>query len=164
MKKVTIIAGCVVAALMVFAFTLVAVVNTRGGLDPSRAGMKNIPLLGGMLKVKPTPDAEEAAREQAQLAQLPPGREVPFLRFGAETRLQQLAEELNQKRSEYDMLLRQLERRGRELDSWERQLKAERDKLRDVFAKRIEDLARLKESLDPKENRDLLDLKGIPHS
>ncbi len=152
MKKVIIIAAVCVAGMGAFLAALVVVTNVRGGLDPSRAGLKKVPLIGALVKVKPTPTEVEAKRQEAVA---PADKQVPngmsFLRFGAESRLTTLADELEAKKAEYDALLQESQRRARELEAWEKQLKVERDALRDKLEKEKEDLAAERTELDLKE-------------
>lgn len=144
MNKAITIAGAVVAAGLAFLITLVVVINVRGGLSPSRAGLAKAPLLGKLLKVRPEP--EEAEPEEPGLAALPQAG-VSFLRFGEPVRLQRLAETLDRKRADYEVRLQRLERRERELEAWQKQLEQERDLVRAKLDKESEDLASQRQQL-----------------
>ena len=151
MKKGIIIAVAALAAGAAFLGALVAVVNARGGVDPSHAGITKVPLIGALVKEKaaPAPGSPEAQGPVAAAAAAE-ARDMSFLRFGAESRLSQLVEELESKKAEYEALLLQAQRRARELEAWERQLKVERDSLRDKFGKEKEDLAAQRQQLEQK--------------
>jgi flagellar motility protein MotE (MotC chaperone) len=141
------------AALVVFLISLAVVVRTRGGLSPTHAQLADAPLLGALFPVKEEAEGVGAPAEGEEGGILRPGRQVPFLRFGPEARLQKLAQELTAKKSEYDSLLRQVERRSRELDAWERQMKKERDDLLSVLRGQEEDLGALQQELARKEEQ-----------
>jgi len=106
---------------------------------------------------EPAPDDKAKAEGKAKQ----PGAAAPaettaqgnmsFLRFGAESRLTQLADELEAKKTEYEALLQESQRRARELEAWEHQLKVERDTLRQKLEKEKEDLAAQRQELDQKE-------------
>ncbi|MHC5033902.1 MAG: MotE family protein [Planctomycetota bacterium] len=146
MKKALIIGGIVVLAGALFLTSLVLVVRARGGVNESQ-GLASVPVIGGLVKAEPVAEpapAEEVAQEPVPAAG---GGEATFLRFGPQARLERLADELRLKKSDYDDGLQEVERRMRELDAWERQLKEERDKLRAAFAAEKEDLIKLKDDL-----------------
>ncbi|MFO8006459.1 MAG: hypothetical protein R6V05_01845 [Candidatus Brocadiia bacterium] len=148
MKKVLIIAGVLVGAVLVFFVSAVVTVNVLGGLPPGQARLAEAPLVGGLLKVRQPAEEDTAEGEQAQGPQQPAGRRVPFLRFGPEARLNTLAQELEAKKKEYDSLLRKLERRGAELDAWEGQLEKEREAVRTRFVEERAALDELRAELD----------------
>lgn len=152
MKKAAVIVGALVGAAVVFLLTLVVFVNVRGGLGPPHTGLAKMPLVGGLLKVGLTAEGEQPGQQGTEAALLPAGRQVPFLRFGPEARLARLAEELDLKKSDYDAMLRRLERRSRELDAWQQQLQQEMADLRARFGKEKEDLAQLRGELQRKES------------
>lgn len=109
-----------------------------------------MPVVGSLLNVRTAPE-EEDQEAAAEARELPADRDVPFLRLGPEARLQTLAEELKVKKSEYELALSRLDRRSRQLDAWERQLKKERDELRQKFNQEKEDLARLRTEVDQRQ-------------
>jgi len=145
-NKAVTIAGAVAAAGLAFLITFVVIINVRGGLSPSRAGLANAPLLGRLLKVQPEPEEVEAEPEEPGLAALPQAG-VSFLRFGEPVRLQRLAETLDRKRADYEARLQRLGRRERELDAWQKQLEQERDLVRAKLDKESEDLASQRQQL-----------------
>jgi len=149
-KKALLTGAVLLAGLVVFGASTVIGVNSGGGLA-AESGVAKMPLLGGMFKVKEPAEPEGAEEPETEPAELPAGRGVPFLRFGPEVRLQKLAQELGVKKAEYDNMLHGLERRERELEAWERQIKTERDDLRDSFRLQKEDLALLREQLARKQ-------------
>ncbi len=146
MSKALIIAGALAAALLVFLGSLTVVVNTRGGL-PAESPVSAAPVLGRLFRTQPVSDPEDELDPEDEAVDLPAGRQAPFLSFGPEARLHQLAQELTVKKTEYDARLRTLERRERELQAWEQQVKRERDELRDNFRRQREELAGLREEL-----------------
>lgn len=150
MKKAGLIGAVVAAAGIVFLVSLAAFVRVRGGLSPSHAGLSRAPVVGRLFSVRP--EAEEPATEEELTAPtgLRGGREMTFLRLGPQARLQQLAEELDKKKSDYDAMLQGLERKARELEAWQRQLEQERDGLRAQFDQESQDLARQEEELQSK--------------
>ena len=123
----------------------------RGGL-PERTAAK-IPLLGAMLKAPslPVTQAPEGPAAEGEGGPLAAGREVPFLRFGSEAKLQRLTQELEAKRADYETALRDVQRKQRELGAWEKQMSEERDTLKAAFTKEKEDLGQLKDQLARKE-------------
>ena len=151
MKKWIIIAAAVPVAGVAFMVALVVLINARGGLDASRAGIKNVPVIGALIKVKePVATAEAAQAAAAPDPAAPDGGDLSFMRFGAESQLAVLVQELGSKKAEYDALLLQAQRRGRELDAWEKQLKVERDAVRDSFEKEKTDLTTQRQQLEQK--------------
>jgi len=167
-KKPIIIAAVAVAAAGAFLTALVVATNVRGGLDPSRAGLKKVPLLGALVKVRePAPDDKAKAEGKAKQ----PGAAAPaettaqgnmsFLRFGAESRLTQLADELEAKKTEYEALLQESQRRARELEAWEHQLKVERDTLRQKLDQKETTLAALQLKIDENEAANLKSTAAI---
>ena len=152
MKKWIIIGAAVPVAGIVFIAALVMIVNSRGGLDASRAGIKKVPLLGALIKVKEPPKtaADAKKEEPAPDAAAPPGQDLPFMRFGAQSQLAVLVQELEAKKAEYEALLLQAQRRTRELDAWEKQLALERDTLREKLDKEKQDLTAQRQNLDQK--------------
>jgi len=148
-KKALVIAGAVVAAIVLSVGSFVAFAMLRGGLPASAAD--RVPLLGRLLAAPQPPEALAGTPQEQAAAQLPAGREVPFLRFGPEAKLQRLAQELEAKRAEYETTQRELQRRSRELDAWERQLQEERDNLRATLGKEKSELAQLRDELGRKE-------------
>ncbi len=152
MKTPAIIAGTVLAAVVIFGAAVIAFVNMRGGVAGGGSVLASIPVVGGLVKVNQAPSKEEAARALA--AEMESARavsEIPFLRFGPEARLTRLAQELELKKSEYDSLTVQVKRKERELDAWQRQLKLERDNLRVKFGEEKEDIARQRDELQRRE-------------
>jgi flagellar motility protein MotE (MotC chaperone) len=154
-KKVIIIAGALGVSALLFLVSFVGFAKARGGIASPAAA--KVPLLGGLLKAPASSEAAPAAGQpqdaQAQTSPpLPGGREVPFLRFGPEAKLQRLTQELDAKRTEYETALRDAQRRSRELDAWERQLKEERDSLREAFDKEKQELTQLQGQLAAKES------------
>jgi flagellar motility protein MotE (MotC chaperone) len=143
MKKVAIIAGLVVVAIVLFLVSFAMVVKMRGGLGPSGAALARLPLVGGLFAMRPEPETEEAAEPAAEQAEpLPGDRDMPYLRFGPPERLKRLVDELQTRQADLEMAERELERRSRELDAWERQLKTERDALRARFTAEKDELVR----------------------
>jgi hypothetical protein len=138
------------AGAFVFMITLVVFVNLRGGVSGAHTRLASIPVLGGLLKARPDA-AEPAAAPQDQAEAPRQQREIPFLRFGPEARLARLAQELETRKDEYDAMLTGLERRERELDAWQRQLKLERDALREQFGKEKEQLAQVRDEVQQRE-------------
>jgi len=151
MRKLLVIAMCLLAAGAAFAVTLISMVNSRGGLSPQHADLARLPVLGPLLKVRSEAPEQPPAGAAAPQPQLPAGRQVPFLRFGAAQKLARLAEELDRKQADYDLALQELQRRTRELGAWEQQIKKERDSLRARFDKEKQELARTREELASKE-------------
>ena len=150
MRKAILIGGTVFLGIVAFMASLVVIINSRGGLGPSHAGLARVPVVGSLLNVRTAPE-EEDQEAAAEARELPADRDVPFLRLGPEARLQTLAEELKVKKSEYELALSRLDRRSRQLDAWERQLKKERDELRQKFNQEKEDLARLRTEVDQRQ-------------
>jgi flagellar motility protein MotE (MotC chaperone) len=159
-KKAIIIPAAVAAAGAVFVAALILVTNMRGGLDASHAGIKKLPLLGALVKVKQVGPEQAAAGHDARPGQKEGGAaqtpvqsaaDMAFLRFGPQANLAQLTQELEAKKAEYDSLQQEAVRRGRELDAWQQQLKVERDALMQKFQKEKEDLAAQRLELDQKE-------------
>ncbi len=151
MRKAILIGGTVFLGVVAFMACLVVVINSQGGLKPSHAGLARVPVVGSLLNVRGAPEEEAVQEAAAEARELPADRDVPFLRLGSEARLQTLAEELGVKKAEYELALSRLERRSRELDAWERQLKKERDELRQKFNREKEDLARLRTECDQRQ-------------
>lgn len=147
MKKAAIIIGILAAAAVMFALSLVVLVRLRGGPSAGYDALGGVPLIGGMLKAGAGPQPQPAEQQAEPAHQLAARRQMPFLSFGPESRLEYLAEELSVKSADYDGALRRLERRSRELDAWERQLKEERDILRARFGKEKRELTALKDEL-----------------
>jgi len=150
-KSAILIGAMAFAGLLVFGLSAVLLVNMRGGLGPQHAGLSRVPLVGGLLKVQPADEEEGAEEPDVELSGLPAHRDVPFLRYGSEARLQSLIEDLSARKSEYDSMLRGLERRATELDAWQEQLAMEREALRGSFAKEAERLTNLERQLAQKE-------------
>ncbi len=143
MKKVILIAAALLGAGIVFLISLAMLVNARGGLPSERAGVAQLPLIGGLFEVQGSePEGPPPG---------PPDEEKPprmsFLRYAPQARLQELAQELSVKRSEYDSRLLRLDRRDRELHVWEQQLEKERENLRKTFEARRRELARREEEI-----------------
>ncbi len=154
MKKAIIFGGLAAAAVVLFFGSFVAIAKARGGLAGATAG--KVPIVGGLVKAPESAESQEPAgasgATQAQASPpLPGARDVPFLRFGPEAKLQQLTQELDAKRAEYETALREVQRRSRELDAWEKQVTEERDGLRDAFDKERQELTQLKDELGRKE-------------
>jgi flagellar motility protein MotE (MotC chaperone) len=150
-KKWIIIGAAVPVAGIVFLAALVMIINSRGGLDPSHAGIKKVPVIGALVKVKEPPKAADAKpAEPAPDAAAPAGGDLPFMRFGAQSQLAVLVQELEAKKAEYEALLLQAQRRTRELDAWEKQIAVERDTLRDKLEKEKQDLTAQRQDLDQK--------------
>jgi flagellar motility protein MotE (MotC chaperone) len=145
-KKAALAAGILCLGGVLFAVSFAVLLKSRGGL-PSSHPLARAPLLGDFLRGEA---AQADAAEQAEQEGAEPSAsgEATFLRFGTEAELERLADELQVTKSEYDGRLRDLERRMRELDAWERQLKTERDMLRERFAKEKEELRQLKDQLE----------------
>ena len=102
MKKPIIIAVAALAAAGAFATALIVVTNMRGGLDPSRNGIKKVPLLGALVKVRAAdPPGEAKEPDAAAPAEETQKGNMSFLRFGAQSRLTELADELEAKKAEY---------------------------------------------------------------
>lgn len=152
MKKALIIAGAFVAGVAAFAIGFVVLVKVRGGLDPSHTTLAKLPLVGSLVRPEPPAAAQPAGQAGATSAELPGGREVPFLRFGPEARLQRLTQELEAKQKDYETAAHDLERRAHEMEAWERQLTEERDTLRTSLAKEKADAAQLQTDLDRKQS------------
>jgi hypothetical protein len=150
-KKVFVIGGGGAAGVLVFTLTLVVFVNMRGGVSDPDSGLARVPVLGGLFKARTAAAAEPAAEFEDQAEAPRQQREIPFLRFGPEARLARLAQELESKKEEYDAMLAGVERRERELEAWQRQLKLERDALREQFGKEKEELTHVREELRQKE-------------
>lgn len=151
MKKWIIIGAAVPVAGVVFMAALIVIVNARGGLDSSRAGIKNVPLIGALVKVKEPPKVADATKaEPAPDVAAPAGGDLPFMRFGAQSQLTVLVQELQAKKAEYEAMLLQAQRRTRELDAWEKQLTVERDTLRQKLEKEKQDLTAERQDLDQK--------------
>lgn len=146
MKKALIIAAACVGAAGAFLAALVALINARGGLSPRYAGLQRAPVLGGMITVKQAEQSGEKAPTEGK-----GGRDAPYLSLGAEAEVARLAQELELKKGEYEARLLELKRRSRELEAWEKQMKVERDKLREHFAAEKQELAALREELKRKE-------------
>lgn len=144
MNKVLVIAGVGLTAAVLFAATLIVAVRMRGGVSN---GLARVPLVGGLVASEAGAEGDTAAPAVAER----PKREATFLRFGPEAKLDRLADELQAKQAEWDDALRELERRARELDAWERQVKEERDLLRTTFGKAQEQLAQQKDELARRE-------------
>ncbi len=157
MKKILFGIGLLAAAMVACLATMVVVVRMRGGLGPEQAGLAKVPLVGGLFPLREAP--EEPTGEPEEAEGLEPGRELPFVRFGTEARLRRLAEQLTEKKSEYDAALMQLNRRERELESWEGQLQEERDTVLKKFTKRRQELESLREELNQRERE--LDAREI---
>jgi flagellar motility protein MotE (MotC chaperone) len=151
-KKPIIIAAAVLVGGVAFMVALIAVVNARGGLDPAHPGLSRVPLLGALVKVR-QPAPEQGPQQQAPAAQAGAAGagDMSFLRFGSESRLTELAQELEAKKAEYDSLIRQTQRRTRELEAWEKQITVERDALRDKFEAEKKDLATQSQQLAQKD-------------
>jgi len=146
-KTVVLIVGGAVGAVVAFLVAMVVLVNMRGGLDPSRAGLARLPLAGGLFKVRAAPASTQEGEPSSAESGSGGAREIPFLRFGPEARLARLAQELELKKTEYDALLLQLERRERELEAWQRQMKVERDLLREKFAEEKAEIAKARDEM-----------------
>lgn len=149
MKRVLLAGAAALAAAAAFLGALVVLVNARGGLSPSHAGVKRMPLLGALIEVKPAKPAQEPGSPGEQGEGQP--REMPYLRYGSASTVSRMVEELELKKTEYEALLRGLERRAAELEAWEKQLKVERDRLREQFTEDKEELAALRARLRRKE-------------
>jgi hypothetical protein len=147
-KKVILIVATLFGALAVFLIVLVMSVNSQGGLSPSRASLAKAPLIGGLLKVQ-TPEGEQEGEEAADSS--PGQQEMPFLRLSSESALQRITGELEAKRTENAQIQARLQRRLRELEVWELQLKTERENLVRMLQKERAELNRLKEDLERRE-------------
>lgn len=141
------IVGLLVGGLAIFGVSFVVFVKGRGGLSGSHPLLGRIPLVASLVRPEQAPEAQPAEKAAKAVVEGTAGREVPFLRFGPEAKLERLVKELDAKRTEYETAQREFQRRSRELDAWERQLKEERDALRATFGKEKEELTKLKEDL-----------------
>ena len=141
MSKIATIAGAVLGGVVAFVIALVVVVNMRGGVSGSHAGLADLPLVGGLVKAQPkAEEGEDAAPTEPEGEQLAGGRELPFMRFAPEARLARLAQELDMKKNEYDLKLGHLKRKERELEAWQQQIELERNNLREKFTQAQQDL------------------------
>jgi len=151
-KRAAIIAAVAVLGAVAFMAALVVAINMRGGLEPSRAGLKRVPLIGALVKVKPVAEPVDAELAGPVPGTATPGTDdLPYLRFGAQARLAELVEELEARKREYEALLLQQQRRAREIEAWERQVKVERDAVREKFEREKENLAALRQQLDQRQ-------------
>jgi flagellar motility protein MotE (MotC chaperone) len=76
---------------------------------------------------------------------------MPFLRLSSEATLQRITGELEAKTTENEQLQARLQRRSRELEVWELQLKTERENLMSMLQKEKTELNQLKEDLQRRE-------------
>ena len=152
MKKVILILAALLGAIVVFLAVLIMSVNSQGGLSPSRASLAEAPLIGGLFKVKAPPGEQNKSGAPADSSASPPGeRDMPFLRLSSEATLQRITGELEAKTTDNAQLQARLQRRSRELEVWELQLKTERENLVSMLQKEKTELNQLKEDLQRRE-------------
>lgn len=151
MSKLVTIVGIVLVAIGLFVASLVVFVNMRGGVAGEDSTLAKLPVLGGLVKVRAASEEPGSPAPAAAVQPLGVGREATFLRFGPEAELVRLADELREKKAEYDVAKQELERRTRELSAWQQQIEEERTTLRDRFAKEKAELAAERQALAAKE-------------
>ena len=136
MNKKTVVPLILILWVLVFGITLVLSINAKGGLSPTTSEeMGDIPLVERVLKVQPKLGPDSEGEEKVEVSS-----QMSFLMHADQRAVQRLARELEVKKADYELAMEKLQRRTRELEAWDGQIKRERDKLLEEFKRRKTEL------------------------
>jgi flagellar motility protein MotE (MotC chaperone) len=141
----------VVLATVALGASLVVGVRARGGLSPERAGLRKLPVVGGMLPLKqPQEDktTEETTGSSTTEQETETDEEAGDLPEPRDSKsVQELVSLLERKRRDLRRKTRELENRRKETKAWEQQLARQQSELEKSFEEKKAELEALQKKL-----------------